>query len=91
MDLHSIKNLETAGLTVSNLLLDTYMKNLEIAGLTVRTLFRQIFGSRVQHTKTKWTKTDLRFCENEGLKIFKINEKMCQLDRKSRRKLIQNA
>ncbi len=33
--------------------------------------------------------SDLRFCENECLKRFKI--KTGQFDRKSRRKLIQNA
>ncbi len=37
------------------------------------------------------TQSDLRFCENKGLKLFKINEKWGQLDRKLRRKLIQNA
>ncbi len=40
-----------------------------------------------------WNKigTNLRFCENEGLKKIKINEKRGQLDRKLRRKFILNA
>ncbi len=42
-------------------------------------------------TQKKWTKWDLRFCENEGSIRFKINEIVGQLDWKSRRKLIQNA
>ncbi len=40
----------------------------------------KIFVSRVQHAKTNWPQSDLRFCKNEGLKRFKINEKLAQLD-----------
>ncbi len=29
-------------------------------------VLHQIFGTRVQHTKTKWTQSDLSFCKNEG-------------------------
>ncbi len=50
-----------------------------------------IFGSQVQYAKTNWTLLDLRFCENEGSERSKINGKGGQLDRKSRRKSIQNA
>ncbi len=45
----------------------------------------------VQHTITNWSQSDLRFCKNEGSKRSKINKKGDQLDRKSRRKLIQKA
>ncbi len=45
-------------------------------------VLHQIFGTWVQHTKTNWTKSDLRSCENEGSKRFKSNEKGGQLDRK---------
>ncbi len=38
-----------------------------------------------------WTQSEVTFCENEGSNRFKINEKGDQLDRKTRRKLIQNA
>ncbi len=51
----------------------------------------QIIGSQVRHTNKNWTQSDLRFYENVGSYRFKINEKGGQLDRKSRRKLIQNA
>ncbi len=34
--------------------------------------------------KKNWTQSDLRFCENEGSKRFKINEKGGQLDNKLR-------
>ncbi len=55
-------------------------------------VLQQIFSGWVhQHVKIIWTQSDLRFCENEGLKLSKINEKGGQLDRKSRSKLIQNA
>ncbi len=37
------------------------------------------------------TRSNLRFCKNEESKRCKINEKGGQLDRKSRRKLLQNA
>ncbi len=47
-------------------------------------VLHQIFDTRVQHTAKKWTQSDLRFCENEGSKRFKINEKGGQLDRKLR-------
>ncbi len=33
------------------------------------------FGSWVQHVKKNWTQSNLRFCENEGSKRSKINEK----------------
>ncbi len=39
----------------------------------------------------KGTQSDLRFCKYLGSKRSKINEKGGQLDRKSRRKLKQNA
>ncbi len=35
----------------------------------------QIFGGRGQHVKNNWTQLDPSFCENEGSKRFKINEK----------------
>ncbi len=37
--------------------------------------------------KKNWTQSDLRFCENEGSKRFKINEKRGQLDRKLKENL----
>ncbi len=37
--------------------------------------FHQIFGTQVQHTKTKWTQLDPSFCKNEGSKILKLMEK----------------
>ncbi len=40
--------------------------------------------------KIKWTQSDLKFCKNEGSIRSKTNEKWHQLDRKLRRKLIQN-
>ncbi len=54
-------------------------------------VLHQIFGSWVQHAKKTWTQSDIRFCENEGSNRFKINEKRGHLDRKYRRKFIQNA
>ncbi len=45
--------------------------------------FFKIFFTRVQPQK-KITQLDLRFCENEESKRFKINEKGGQLDRKLR-------
>ncbi len=54
-------------------------------------VLHQIFGAWVQHAKTTWTQSDIRFCENEGSNRFKINEKGGHLDRKYRRKFIQNA
>ncbi len=39
----------------------------------------------------KWTQQDLRFCRNEGSKRSKNCKKGGQQDRKSRRKLTQNA
>ncbi len=32
-------------------------------------------GSQVLHAKNIWTQSDLRFCEHEGSKRSKINEK----------------
>ncbi len=52
---------------------------------TAHTVFRalggggvlhQMFGTRVQHTKKKWTQSDLSFCKNEGSKHFKLMEKV---------------
>ncbi len=43
---------------------------------------QQIFGSQVQHMRKNWTQSDVRFCENEGSKRFKINEKGGQLNKK---------
>ncbi len=40
-----------------------------------------MFGTQVQHAIENWSQSDLRFCESEGLKRFKINEKGGQLDR----------
>ncbi len=54
-------------------------------------VLHQIFGTWVQHAKKTWTQSDIRFCENEGSNRFKINEKGGHLDRKYRRKFIQNA
>ncbi len=48
--------------------------------------FRYVGSAR----KFFWTQSDIRFCENEGSIRFKINEKGGHLDRKSRRKFIQN-
>ncbi len=47
-------------------------------------VLHKTFDTQVQHAKTHWTQSDLRFCENEGSKIFKINEKGGQLDRKGK-------
>ncbi len=41
--------------------------------------------------KNNWIQSDLRFCETEGSKRFKINEKGGQLDKNIKGKLIQNA
>ncbi len=35
-------------------------------------LLHQIFGTCVQHAKKTWTKSDIRFCENEGSNRFKM-------------------
>ncbi len=35
----------------------------------------QIFGTQVQHTKKKWTQSDLSFCKNEGSKNLNLMEK----------------
>ncbi len=48
--------------------------------------FRYLGSAR----KKTWTQSDIRFCENEGSNRFKINEKGGHLDRKYRRKFIQN-
>ncbi len=53
-------------------------------------VLHQIFGNQVQHVIKEWTQPDLRFCKNKDSKRSKINEKGGQLDRRSRRKLIQN-
>ncbi len=37
-------------------------------------VLHQIFGTRVQHTKKKWTQSDLSFCKNEGSKFLKSME-----------------
>ncbi len=55
--------------------------------ITCQMLLGEQGGVRVKKT---WTQSDIRFCENEGSKRFKINEKGSQMDRKSMRKLIQN-
>ncbi len=59
-------------------------------GSTPCGVLHQIFNNRVQHAIKNWTQSDLRFCQIEGQKDLKINEKGGQLDRKSRRKLTQN-
>ncbi len=38
----------------------------------------------------KWTQSDLKFCKNDGSIRSKTNEKWGQLDKKLRRKRIQN-
>ncbi len=38
----------------------------------------------------KWTQSDRKFCKNEGSIRSKTNEKGGQLDRKLKRKLMQN-
>ncbi len=43
-------------------------------------VLHQIFVRQVQHAKENWTQSDLRFCENEGSKRSKINDKGDQLD-----------
>ncbi len=43
-------------------------------------VLHQVFIRRVQHTNNNWTQLDLSFCENEGSKRSKINEKGGQLD-----------
>ncbi len=48
-------------------------------------VLHQIFGTQIQHAKKNWTQSDLGFCENEGSKRFKINEKWGHLDRKLRK------
>ncbi len=53
-------------------------------------VLHQSFCKGFQHT-IKMDPMDLRFCKNEGSKKSKTNEKGGQLDRKSRRKLLQNA
>ncbi len=40
-----------------------------------RGVLHQIFGTRVQHTKKKWTQSDLNFSKNEGSKNLKLMEK----------------
>ncbi len=37
-------------------------------------LLHQIFGTRVRHTKKKWTQSDLSFCKNEGSTNLKLME-----------------
>ncbi len=59
----------------------------EIPGVGV---LHQIFSREVRHTIKKWTQSDVKFCKNEGSIRSKTNEKGGQLDRKLRRKLIQN-
>ncbi len=53
----------------------------------------QIFSmsTEVQHAIKRWTQLDVRFCKNEGSKRSKTNENWGQLDRKSKRKWMQNA
>ncbi len=53
-------------------------------------VFQQIFGREVMHTTTKWTQSDIKFCKDEGSIGSKTNEKGGQLDRKLKRKLMQN-
>ncbi len=67
--------------------------NLEDRGFKSRGegVLHHIFVSRVQHLKKNWTQSDQSFCENEGSKRSKINQKVGQLDWKSRWKFIQNA
>ncbi len=38
-------------------------------------VLHQMFGSCVQHARKNWIQLDLRFCEKEGSKRSKINEK----------------
>ncbi len=38
-------------------------------------VLHQIFGTRVQNTKKKWTQSDLSFCKNEGSTNLKLMEK----------------
>ncbi len=52
-------------------------------------VLHQIFSTRDQHAKKNWTQSDLRFCEIEGSKRFKINEKSGQLNRKLRENLYE--
>ncbi len=52
---------------------------------------QQIFGRGVQHVMKNWTQRDLRFCKNKASKRYKNCKKGGQQDRKSRRKLVQNA
>ncbi len=47
-------------------------------------VLHQIFRYQGSARKQNWTQSDLRFCENEWSKRFKINEKGGQLDRKLR-------
>ncbi len=39
-------------------------------------VLHQIFGTRVQHTKKKWTQCDLSFCKIKGFKNLKLMEKV---------------
>ncbi len=41
--------------------------------------------------KNNWTQSDLRFCENEGSKRFKTNEKGGSIGSNIKGQLIQNA
>ncbi len=49
-----------------------------------------MFGREFRHAVKEWTQSDLKFCKNEGSIRSKTNVKGGQLDRKLRRKFIQN-
>ncbi len=40
-----------------------------------RGVLHQIFGTLVQHTKKKWTQSDLSFCKHKGSNNLKLMEK----------------
>ncbi len=45
----------------------------------------------LQHAMKKWTQSDQRFWKNDGSKDLRTIKEEDQIDRKSRRKLLQNA
>ncbi len=50
-------------------------------------VLHQIFSSRIQQMKKNWTQSDLKFCENEGSKRFKINETRGSIGSKIKEKI----
>ncbi len=67
-------------------LMKSYINNHQVRSqllyVTEGGVLHQIFGSGDQHTKNNWIQSNLRFCEDEGSKCFRIIEKGVKLDRK---------